>query len=115
MSGAMPSRACCPPADMRLVITSSKTSTAPLRSAASRRACRNAASAGMQPPEPIIGSTRMQARSPACSSALARKSGSSTLPRTSHATATTLKPAMTALDGLVPWAETGIRQTLRRD
>ena len=29
------------------------------------------------------------------------------------ATGTTLKPAMTALAGFVPWAEVGIRQTLR--
>ena len=36
------------------------------------------------------------------------------LPLASQATATTLKPAMTALAGLVPWAETGIRHTLRR-
>jgi hypothetical protein len=28
-------------------------------------------------------------------------------------TATTLKPAITALAGLVPWAEVGIRQTFR--
>src|SRR2546428_13754835 len=35
------------------------------------------------------------------------------LPRSSQPTPTTLSPAMTALAGLVPWAETGIRQTSR--
>ena len=33
--------------------------------------------------------------------------------RLSQATATTFRPAMTALAGLVPWAEVGMRQTLR--
>jgi len=35
------------------------------------------------------------------------------LPSASQATGRTLKPAMTALAGLVPWALVGIRQTLR--
>ena len=35
------------------------------------------------------------------------------LPWASQATATTLKPAITALAGFVPWAETGMRQTSR--
>ena len=43
----------------------------------------------------------------------ARRSARSMLPCASQATATTLKPAITALAGLVPCAETGIRQTLR--
>ncbi len=34
-------------------------------------------------------------------------------PRASQATATTRNPAIAALAGLVPWAETGIRQTVR--
>jgi hypothetical protein len=35
------------------------------------------------------------------------------LPWSSHSTTTTFMPAMTALAGLVPWAELGIRQTSR--
>ena len=37
----------------------------------------------------------------------------STLPRASQATTTTSMPAMLAEAGLVPWAEAGIRHTLR--
>ena len=46
--------------------------------------------------------------------AFAAKSPVSTLPRSSHLTTTTFMPASTALAGLVPWADDGIRQTLRR-
>src|SRR5881409_1435546 len=53
------------------------------------------------------------ARSRACSSALARRSARSMSPSFKQATETTLNPAMTALAGLVPCAEVGIRQTLR--
>lgn len=35
------------------------------------------------------------------------------LPYLSHPTTTTFIPAMTALAGLVPWAEEGMMQTLR--
>ena len=53
------------------------------------------------------------ARSAECSSALVRTSATSMLPRSSHATVTTLIPAMTALAGFVPCADTGMRQTSR--
>ena len=46
-------------------------------------------------------------------SALARRSARSTLPSSSQATTCTVIPAITALAGLVPWAELGIRQTCR--
>ena len=46
-------------------------------------------------------------------SALARRSARSMSPSLRQATGTTLNPAMTALAGLVPCAEVGIRQTLR--
>ena len=49
----------------------------------------------------------------ACSAQRARRSARSTLPASSQRTATTRKPAITALAGLVPWAETGIRHTSR--
>ena len=42
---------------MRDVITSSNTRNAPTSCAASRRACRKAGVAGMQPPPPTIGSS----------------------------------------------------------
>ena len=48
-----------------------------------------------------------------CSSAFFLRSATSTLPFGSVATTTTLKPAMTALAGLVPCAEAGINTTSR--
>ena len=49
----------------------------------------------------------------ACVDALARRSARSMLPRSSDATGTTLNPAITALAGLVPCADIGIRHTFR--
>jgi hypothetical protein len=45
--------------------------------------------------------------------AFASRSVRSTLPRSSHATTTTLSPAITALAAFVPCALDGIRQTVR--
>ena len=56
-SGVTPSIACMPPSLWREVITSSKISSAPVSEQASRRALRNSRVAGMQPPEPSMGST----------------------------------------------------------
>ena len=64
----MPSSPCRPPGPRREVITSSKMSSTPWRSAASRKAPRNSRSPSMHPPEPIIGSTRMAASSLPCRS-----------------------------------------------
>ena len=52
-------------------------------------------------------------REAAFCSAFCRRSATSMLPWASQATATTRKPAMTALAGFVPWAETGMRHTSR--
>src|ERR1017187_8874187 len=54
------------------------------------------------------------ARSREWTVALAFRSATSMFPWESHSTGTTLKPHMTALAGLVPWALVGIRHTLRR-
>ena len=48
-----------------------------------------------------------------CCAALARRSATSTLPSSSLATGTTRIPAITALAGLVPWADIGMRQVVR--
>ena len=48
-----------------------------------------------------------------CFSALALKSSKSMLPSSSDLTMTHLRPAITAEAGFVPWAETGIKHTLR--
>src|SRR2546423_1348212 len=48
-----------------------------------------------------------------CRADLARKSFTSTSPLVSQATTTTSIPAMLAEAGLVPWAEEGMRHTLR--
>ena len=54
------------------------------------------------------------ARLSACAASPWRaRSATSTLPSASQATTTTFIPAMTAEAGLVPWAETGMRQTSR--
>ena len=56
----------------------------------------------------------MQAASfSACRVAFLRKSSTSTLPSASAPTTTTLIPHICAEAGLVPWAEEGIRQTVR--
>ena len=52
-------------------------------------------------------------RSLACSAALARRSSRSMLPLAAVFTATTWKPAITALAGLVPCADIGMRHTVR--
>src|ERR1700716_2148036 len=62
----------------------------------------------------VLGYVIMNAaRSRACASDFARRSARSTSPSFKVATETTLNPAMTALAGLVPWADCGIRQTSR--
>ena len=53
------------------------------------------------------------ASSSVCFSAFARRSSRSMLPSSSHLIATTRMPAITAEAGLVPWAEVGIRHTVR--
>ncbi len=53
------------------------------------------------------------ARSSLCSSHCARRSSRSTEPSSAAFTTTTFIPAITADAALVPWAEDGIRQTLR--
>ena len=53
------------------------------------------------------------ARVSRCAAALARRSSTSMLPRGSLLTGTTCMPAMTALAGLVPWADWGIRHVVR--
>ena len=53
------------------------------------------------------------ARSSACASHCARRSSRSTAPSSAAFTTTTRIPAITADAALVPWAEDGIRQTLR--
>jgi hypothetical protein len=58
-----PRAPCRPPGARREVITSSKISSAPVSAVASRRAQRNSDDAGIQPLEPIIGSTITQANS----------------------------------------------------
>ena len=45
--------------------------------------------------------------------ALASRSATSMLPRSSHATVTIFMPAMAAEAGFVPWADAGISTTLR--
>ena len=49
----------------------------------------------------------------ACFAAFALRSAMSTLPSSSQPIATIRMPAIAADAGLVPWAETGIRQTSR--
>jgi anaerobic selenocysteine-containing dehydrogenase len=53
-----------PPDECRLVITSSKTRSVPASRVAARKAVRNSGVAGMQPHEPIIGSTMTAASWP---------------------------------------------------
>ena len=60
-SGFTPRTDCSPPGASREVITSSRISSAPAFVAASRSACRNAGSAAMHPPPPIIGSRMIAA------------------------------------------------------
>ena len=65
-SGVTPRSFCSPPEECLLVITSSKISRMPASRVAARSATRNSGVAGMQPPEPIIGSRMTAAISPAC-------------------------------------------------
>jgi len=67
-SGQIPSRACRPPGPVREVITSSKINRMPASRVAARSATRNSGVAGMQPPDPIMGSrmTAAMFSSPMC-------------------------------------------------
>ncbi len=51
--------------------------------------------------------------SAACCAIFARRSPRSTLPASSHATTTTFMPARIADAAFVPWADDGMRQTVR--
>ena len=53
------------------------------------------------------------ARSSACSLTFARRSARSTEPSAAVATTATLIPAIAAEAALVPWADAGIRHTVR--
>ena len=53
------------------------------------------------------------ARSSACASQCVRRSSRSMEPSSAAFTTTTFMPAITAEAALVPWADDGIRQTLR--